>query len=578
MKKQNIQKILYNSGMLLLLFVFCNILLSTVLFIFKVSITHFHSIVSFILTIILFGVYSFLKKEKVMYATISIALFILCLFCSLLISSNSYDLTWDGNSYHKTAVGQLKNGWNPVYESIEDFNKGERNNNKIVETHGIWNNHYAKGAWIFSANIYSLTNNIESGKAINFIMVFSVFCIVLSYLLSKFNVLLSVVLALLLALSPVSIAQLFTFYNDGIIYGYIIILITVFLNLIEDKTNSFLNYSLIVIILSSLINIKFTGFFYGGITALFFYIYILLNKKLRKENIIRLTIVGIISLIIGMILIGYSTYVKNHVEHGHLFYPLFGENKVDIMTQNQPKEFENMNRFKKFILANFSETNNIGYFQEDKVTLKIPFTISKKELNYLGFCDLRIGGFGVLFGGILIVSFIVILIGMYFMFFKDKNIFYKILILLTLLGFLIMVLEEAWWARYLPQLYILPLIAIYLLYYFRNKGNNLCSIFLSSIVLLLIVNLGIFIKYNVEPKFNLFENIKNEIGLNLDNELYIYTESFDGVVYNLYDRNLKVNVINNVEKYENSNYKKYLVYNQMLTIYEEIKDKNELSQ
>ena len=29
----------------------------------------------------------------------------------------------DSNTYHKTAIGALKNGWNPVYENIEDVVK-----------------------------------------------------------------------------------------------------------------------------------------------------------------------------------------------------------------------------------------------------------------------------------------------------------------------------------------------------------------------------------------------------------------------------------------------------------------------
>ena len=40
-----------------------------------------------------------------------------------IFASNVYDLSEDGNTYHKTAIGSLKNGWNPFYEDNYEFNK-----------------------------------------------------------------------------------------------------------------------------------------------------------------------------------------------------------------------------------------------------------------------------------------------------------------------------------------------------------------------------------------------------------------------------------------------------------------------
>lgn len=43
--------------------------------------------------------------------------------------NKTYDLTVDGNSYHKTAIAFIKNGWNPYYESSTDFQ--ERNSDIV---------------------------------------------------------------------------------------------------------------------------------------------------------------------------------------------------------------------------------------------------------------------------------------------------------------------------------------------------------------------------------------------------------------------------------------------------------------
>lgn len=32
-----------------------------------------------------------------------------------------YDVSWDGNAYHKGAVGYLAQGWNPLYQTMEEF-------------------------------------------------------------------------------------------------------------------------------------------------------------------------------------------------------------------------------------------------------------------------------------------------------------------------------------------------------------------------------------------------------------------------------------------------------------------------
>ena len=104
------------------------------------------------------------KKNKFLTTIIIFAIYTIIILLFPFIFGKTYDLTIDGNSYHKTAVAFFKNGWNPLYESSEKF---QEKNNDIVKFDlstkiNLWINHYPKASWIIAANYYAFTNNIES--------------------------------------------------------------------------------------------------------------------------------------------------------------------------------------------------------------------------------------------------------------------------------------------------------------------------------------------------------------------------------------------------------------------------------
>ena len=144
--KQNkieISNMFRETGIFILLFIVNVIALTSILFFVKVSISVFHIPVSLALTIIEFY-FIYRKKASIIQMCISIVISILIFVISILIAGNTYDMTWDGNTYHKTAVGSLKNGWNPVYEKVEDFNTEDGNEINIdnEEDNKLWLNHY----------------------------------------------------------------------------------------------------------------------------------------------------------------------------------------------------------------------------------------------------------------------------------------------------------------------------------------------------------------------------------------------------------------------------------------------------
>ncbi len=88
---------------------------------------------------------------------------------------------------------------------------------------------------------------------------------------------------------------------------------------------------------------------------------------------------------------------------------------------------------------------------------KIPFTVSSKELRPFSEPDVAIAGFGPLFGGALLVTVLVLLLLM-------RINLTRALILAGVLAVLlvsVLINPAAWWARYVPQLWAVPLLCAF---------------------------------------------------------------------------------------------------------------------
>ena len=545
------KKLLFYTGLILLSFIFFNILTTSILFLVKISITIYNFILGGIFTLLF--TYIILKKAKYSQKKILLILGGISIIISVAIASASlfYDTTYDGNNYHKVAVGSLKNGWNPNYELIEEFNVSDKNSLVLNPNNGtwLWTNHYAKGYWYYAASIYSLTNNIESGKSLYFILVIAAILIIISYLIERTKrIELSIGIAFLLIVNPVTIVQIFTYYNDGLL-GILIILLIFSLIMIHDdsyKITNSLKFILLIFILTVVINLKFTGFVFAAFYCLAYFINALVNYfkyKNNKQMIKNYLLAGFLSLVVSLGIVGSATYIKN-IKYGHPFYPLYGENKVDIITFNQPKSFGKLTNIHKFLISTFSKTDNIMSTYGDASPLyKIPGVITQEELKNLSLVDIRISGFGLLFSIILILSLLILIIHMSNAI-KEKTLFNKYLpfylpMLITLI--IIFILEGSWWARYIPQLYIVPIIALILSF----EKNNKKSLILPKILIsLMAINIYYFVSYNTQAHLENSIKIRRELKKlkKGDNVIINPDEEFAGAIYNFYDVIKKIEI------------------------------------
>lgn len=547
--KENTKRSFLLSGVFIIMFIVATIFMATFMFIFKISIHKIYVFISLLISIIV--TIFLLKKNKILNVKsiiISVIMPILLIILSIILNGHVIDNSHDGNMYHKSTIGLLKNGWNPLYENVEDFDSNEENPLYIENTgNQLWINHYARGSHIFQACIYKLTDNIESGKAINTLSIASLFLLVSAYLSLKLKKQIFPILFAIVTVTPsVVCAQFLTNYIDFLVYIYLTILLLSFfiLEYKENKDEETIGLLIYFLALLMLINIKFTSFAYAGLYCLCYYIYYIVKlkkQKLDKKYFIKFSITSAVAVIIGVFIIGLAVYPKNYLNDGHPFYPLFGKSKVDIITENQPDYFENKSTIEKFVISTFSRADNISKYDKQKAEYKIPFTFDEKEVQVLKNADTRISGHGVLFGGIFIISLIILLISSFKIYKNDRQLFYMCSIPIFLTILLIFGLSESWWARYLPQVYYIPLVSILYLDKIKSPQNKLL---LPLLLIILLVNNTFTLKSVVKNSYDLTFWSNDQFRLlkeNLDSDkykLYISSPILPGAMYNVFD-NLK---------------------------------------
>lgn len=524
--------ILFYSAFLMLIFIVINLIISSSMFIFGISVQKFTIFLSFLIS--LFVVVFWMKKKKINIVSMcsSILLTILIIIFSIFLSGKIYDRTYDGNFYHKVSIGMLMDGWNPLKETMKEFEETSDFNYGVANG-AIWGEHYAKASHIFAANVSKVTKNIESGKALNIISVFIVFFLVFSLLLKqKKGKIFSLLFSIALVFCPTISTQIFTNYVDILVYLYMFLLIYVFFAFEYNKEYMFENLLIYFSTLIMLINIKFSSFGYAGIYCFGYYIWYIFRYKKNKDFFKKFTFVSAIALIVGVFVVGLSVYPKNFIDHGHPFYPIMGENKEDIMTSNQPDYFKKKKPIEKFTIATFSKMENITEVTQKKATYKIPFTVFKSELKSLVSYDLRISGNGLFFSGILIISLILLIVFLILVFKKDKQKFILYAIPLGITLILIFVMQDIWWARYFPQLHFFVFASILL------SKDGIFKVLKYILLIILLINNILFLGCNIIYTCSYVKSINNQYSILKCNcspkdTLILDSDVFQGIYYNV---------------------------------------------
>ncbi|MET1056688.1 MAG: hypothetical protein ABWY16_15370 [Pedobacter sp.] len=444
---KNTVKILFSIGGILIITIAMTLLIVTLGFFIGLSVSKWQFPAGFILASAL---YFFIAKAYYGNITTFVKSLLSCsavIILSTIIALNFYDASFDGQSYHMEEIYQLKNGWNPTKKKLP-----------ASVNMALYINHYSKGVEIPQSTLYSLTERIESGKATNFMLIIAALCLTLALLLSsgKLSLLKCIFISVFAALNPIAVNQLLSTYVDGQLAIMLLCFFVVSTWTVRMRSNfSFLVLGAIIILTA---NIKFTGLVY---IVLFSFAYLawlaLVNYQkifFRKAFLITLT-----SGMVAVLFIGYSTYVLNTLDYKHPFYPLMGENKVDIMQHNLPPGFGDHNDAGKFFVSLFGHSDNPMASNGRQIALKLPFTINKNDIVNSYAIDTRIAGFGAMFSGIILLSIalIIILLVRHPERWKYKK---NWLYILGLVIVSVVIMPESWWARYVPQFWYFPIIVL----------------------------------------------------------------------------------------------------------------------
>ncbi len=590
--KDKIITVIKKSAIFLLTFLSMILLITTTLWIIKIPISIINLPIEFVLSIILFIIVNYkIKSRKNKELDIknyvignwkpfiaSILLGTVIFGASVYCLGKIYDTTSDGNTYHKLAVGSMKNGWNPLYGSCKDYT--EEDGNVVTVADGnrnyLWVDHYAIGTEIISANIYAFTGNIESGKVSSIIMMYICFGITLAYLSEdrKMKLFRSIIVAFVLSVNPITVTQIGTFYVDtALAMSLFIMFIELFKITHAQNENKVENYKVtftnnieeyLILGMSILIcaNAKLTGLAYSGLFCIAFYIYWLIknrkDKNLLKSTFIINTLFYLIVLIVTIAIVGASSYLMNLIKHKSLFYPLSGEDHVENMVNREiPESLSTKSHLEQFLTSIFSKGKNVSpaYYpeQHEEPEIKIPFTMTRSELKNYVIPDIRMGGFGPLYSGIFIISTITTIIAV-IDFIKNKKtnqlIPYSIIVLISI-G-LVLGLDGGYWARYIPYIYFISIMNLAYLFE-KTKKRVVIPAYIIGIIVLINSLSVTYSSYNGYISSSRYVNSKlkefKEYSLTVQGTVEVKLNEFvyQGVEYNINDLGVKFRVNQSIQ-------------------------------
>lgn len=405
---------------------------------------------------------------------------------SLLAAWALYDYSWDGRAYHQIGIYYLANDWNPVWQKMADLKELAP-----YLSHEIWVEHYMKFSEIVAACIYSVfSHNIELGKAVNFIAFFGAFFYGISVIAKFLRPLHAIIASFLLSFSPTLVAQIASYYVDGLLATALLVVFLAIVDreyyrtqLARNPQDTLLRKSLrqrsciLALALLASASIKLTGLAYAGFIGLAYLGYVLWFYGVRESKGVLLT--GLVAG--GLIIVCNANPLLTNLAQGkHPGYPLLGKEKIDIIIGQQPEAFNDFNSAKKLFYSLFSRTQNC--IKDCTPVLKVPFSFDKDERLQI---DTRVAGFGVLFSGMIVLSVLFVLLCRAHL--RNK----QILALLGLVLASVLINPEAWWARYAPQLYFLPIIILALSYYLAPKPFG--SLMRLALLVSICINLAFYI-------------------------------------------------------------------------------------
>jgi len=368
---------------------------------------------------------------------------------SLAFSGWYFDLSWDGEWYHQAGIYAIARDWNPLADPMRGF----------ISHFELWVRHYAKGPWYVAAAISDTTGLIEMGKCPTLLawaaMGLAVFAAALDWELRRWP---AAAIALVVALNPVIMSELTTYLVDGIMLGFLVVVIAAVFSGFRRPQPAVVWVGVLATIVC--INAKFTGLVFLGFVFAAAWIWCALH---RRDWLRRYTGWVMLTLLVATVGFGYNPYVTNTIHRHQPFYPVLGsaefpslttQGREGIVRSETPKNLLGHNRLYRLAYATFGRPGNAPYGGVRNAELMWPFAARWADLFFYRYHETRTAGFGPWFSGALIIGFG---LGGWLLFQGGPARWVALLIALTIVVSLVCS-RHLWWARYGPQLWLLPIV------------------------------------------------------------------------------------------------------------------------
>ena len=379
------------------------------------------------------------------------ALALATLTAAALFAASLFDMSWDGLWYHQTAVYQMAHGWNPLHDPLHAFMPSVQDSLRF----------YAKGPWYFALSLYQLTPHIEWVKPAPLLALAAMFLAVAAALLDfGMRRTRAALLAALVSLNPVVLCQIVSYLVDGLMISYLACYVAAVARGLRRR--GLLTHFVAASAAMLCINTKISGLVYLCFFSAAGGLYLLLCQRRLLLGWAALQMAWIA---LGCAVMGFNPYITNTIHRGHPFYPWMGNAAFPGYTQQgkdpvdrweTPHNMLGHNRLFRFSYAIFGRPGAQPFYQGTDAHLMWPFDVRWRDFAIFYFHEVRIGGFGPLFSGAFVIA--VCLLGAALI----RPGMPRVVVLLlagTVVASLLVGLHM-WWARYGPQLWWLPIIAV----------------------------------------------------------------------------------------------------------------------
>lgn len=393
------------------LFLFLTFALSTLSLLMRIPVTWANAVIPFVLAVAFVSRQSDLKASAVASAT-------LLLVGSIAFVSFYYDDSWDGNAYHKLSAGLIESGWNPIYQTFGQYanETGWFLRRDWDDADAGFYDGYPKASYLIGASLYALTGFVESGKAFTLVALWGAVGSVAVFTreIGKISWRQSFFVALAVCCNPVTLTQIVTFMNDGLLTLLIFQTAFALTYIAISSEGRYDRYAYGVVFLSTTLalNLKFSAFLPFGTIFLAFLLFAIISRRYGShsgwttvQSIKKNAAFFFVTVVCATVVLGLTSYVHNSVFHQNPLYPMLGRTGATIVNVAIPPAYSDLTPIQQFGYSLFSRVENDPNM--DSIALKIPFSITQKEARTAVFGGSgRVAGWGIWFGGILLLSII----------------------------------------------------------------------------------------------------------------------------------------------------------------------------